>query len=391
MLTVRRARGGSAAGSGGLGARRGRSAAAGAGAGAAPPEPPKPLRGRGGRSPLPEHLPRETRVVPVPEAERTCPQCGADKKCIGHRTSEVLEFVPAQFKILEEQREKLACPRCPEQGVTTAASEKVMDRGRPGPGLLASILVEKFQDAMPLYRQSQQYARFGVSLSPSTLGDWSAVRARRARARGGEDRGAGARLVLPARRRHGDAACWIAITPAGVKRGHIWAFVGRGSRGVPATRRTGRRSIQPPCCRASPASCRAMATRATARCSATTTDELIVPRAASARLRDAHPRQVREGGQGAAMPERPWRSPYFKAIYRVEASRARRSRLSPAGAQGAARRAVAPPRRRAVRVDPRDAPSARAQIRRCTSPRQYALNQEAGLAALLHRRPLRDR
>ncbi|XXT22781.1 IS66 family transposase zinc-finger binding domain-containing protein [Sorangium sp. So ce429] len=49
----------------------------------------------------------------VPEAERKCPQCGADKKCIGHRTSEVLEFVPAQFRIFEEQREKLACPRCP--------------------------------------------------------------------------------------------------------------------------------------------------------------------------------------------------------------------------------------------------------------------------------------
>nr|WP_231864387.1 IS66 family transposase zinc-finger binding domain-containing protein [Sorangium cellulosum] len=138
-----------------------------------PPEPPK-LPRRRGRAPLPAHLPRETRVVPVPEAERKCPQCGADKKCIGHRTSEVLEFVPVQFRVIEEQREKLACPRCPEQGVTTADSEKVMDRGRPGPGLLASIIVEKFDDAMPLYRQAQQYARFGVSLSRSTLGEWSA-------------------------------------------------------------------------------------------------------------------------------------------------------------------------------------------------------------------------
>ncbi|XXR60912.1 transposase [Sorangium sp. So ce385] len=49
-----------------------------------------------------------------------------------------------------------------------------MDRERSGPGLLASIIVEKFEDAMPLYRQAQQYARFGVSLSPSTLGEWSA-------------------------------------------------------------------------------------------------------------------------------------------------------------------------------------------------------------------------
>ncbi|WP_437275449.1 IS66 family transposase [Sorangium sp. So ce375] len=192
-----------------------------------PPEPPKPPRGRGGRAPLPEHLPRETRVVPVPEAERTCPQCGAEKKCIGHRTSEVLEFIPAQFKIIEEQREKLACPRCPEQGVTTADSEKVMDRGRPGPGLLASILVEKFEDAMPLYRQSQQYARFGVSLSPSTLGDWSAFAldvlapvAERI-----EERVLGSFYLCA-----DDTGMRVLDRdhPAGVKRGHIWAFVGTG-------------------------------------------------------------------------------------------------------------------------------------------------------------------
>jgi transposase len=191
-----------------------------------PPEPPKPPpRRRGGRAPLPEHLPRETRIVPVPEAERTCAQCGADKKCIGHRTSEILEFVPAQFKIIEEQREKLACPRCPEQGVTTAPSEKVMDRGRPGPGLLANIVVEKFDDAMPLYRQAEQYARSGVSLSPSTLGDWSAF---------------GLDVLAPVAKRIGERVLSSSYVraddtgirvldrdhPNGVKRGHIWAFVG---------------------------------------------------------------------------------------------------------------------------------------------------------------------
>ncbi|MGK3961838.1 IS66 family transposase [Sorangium sp. So ce118] len=190
-----------------------------------PPESPKPLRGHRGRAPLPAHLPRETRVVPVPEAERKCPQCGADRKCIGHRTSEVLEFVPARFRIIEEQREKLACPRCPEQGVTTADSEKVMDRGRPGPGLLASIIVEKFEDAMPLYRQAQQYARFGVSLSPSTLGEWSAF---------------ALDVLAPVAKRIQErvlGACYVRADdtgmrvldrdhPAGVKRGHIWAFVG---------------------------------------------------------------------------------------------------------------------------------------------------------------------
>jgi transposase len=190
-----------------------------------PPEPPKPPRGRGGRAPLPAHLPRESRVVPVREEERTCPQCGEEKKCIDYRTSEVLEFVPAQFRIIEERREKLACRRCPEQGVTTADSEKVMDRGRPGPGLLASIVVKKFDDAMPLYRQSQEYARLGVSLSPSTLGDWAAF-ALDVLAPVSER--IVARVLGSFYLRADDTGMRVLDRdhPNGVKRGHIWAFVG---------------------------------------------------------------------------------------------------------------------------------------------------------------------
>jgi transposase len=116
-----------------------------------PPEPPKPPRGRGGRAPLPKSkdLPRRPHRVPVAEAERKCPICGAERKCMGTCKSEVLEFKSAHFEIIEEEREKLVCPACPEAGVTTAPSEKVMDRGRPGPNLLPNILVKKFQDAMP--------------------------------------------------------------------------------------------------------------------------------------------------------------------------------------------------------------------------------------------------
>lgn len=189
-----------------------------------PPEPPKPPRGRGGRAPLPPGLPRRQRVVPVPAEERVCEQCGGDKECIGHRTSEVLEFVPAHFIVIEEQREKLACPRCPQEGVSTAPSEKVMDRGRPGPGLLAQIIVKKFEDSMPIYRQSQEFARYRVSLSPSTLGDWASF---------------GLEVLAPVASRiaekalssdylRGDDTGMRVLDrdhPEGVKRGHIWAFV----------------------------------------------------------------------------------------------------------------------------------------------------------------------
>lgn len=191
-----------------------------------PPPPTNPKRPGGGRSPLPAHLPRETRVVAVPEAERACAICGAEKKCVGHSTSEILEFVPAQFRVIEEKREKLECPRCPEQAVT-ALSEKVMDRGRPGPGLLALVLVEKFDDGMPLYRQSLKLARYGMRISDSTLGEWSAfsldvlaplaecVRERVLRTFYVRADDTGMRVLD---RMH----------PNGVKRGHIWGFVGDG-------------------------------------------------------------------------------------------------------------------------------------------------------------------
>jgi transposase len=192
---------------------------------AQPPDPPKPPRGHGGRSALPKDLPRRKRAVPVPDAERVCPRCGAERVCIGYRTSEILDFAPAHFEIIEEQREKLACPRCPDEGVATAPSEKVMDRGRPGAGLLANILVEKFADAMPLYRQAQQYERFGVSLAPSTLGDWAAF---------GIDALAPVAARIEERALHasyvrGDDTGMPVLDhdhPNGVKRGHIWAFVG---------------------------------------------------------------------------------------------------------------------------------------------------------------------
>ena len=194
----------------------------------APPEtPPPPPRGRGGRTPLPAHLPRTTRVVAVPLEERICAQCGAAKVCIGHRSSEVLEFIPAHFQVIEEKREKLACPACPEQGVTTAPSEKVMDRGRPGPGLLAHLLVGKFPDALPIYRQAQGYERCGVSLSTSTLGEWTAF---------------GLDVLAPVAERIFERVLDDFVVqaddtglrvldrdhPMGVKRGHLWAFVGSG-------------------------------------------------------------------------------------------------------------------------------------------------------------------
>jgi len=138
---------------------------------AAPPPPARQPRKRGGRRPLPPNLPRVERLIPVPAAERACTECGTPRATIGWISSEILEFVPAQLIVIDERREKVACPQC-EAHVAAAPSEKVMDGGRPGPRLLGSIIVSKLDDSLPLYRQSKISARGAVHIPDSTLGDW---------------------------------------------------------------------------------------------------------------------------------------------------------------------------------------------------------------------------
>jgi transposase len=121
------------------------------------------------RRPLPEHLPREThRHDPQ---EQACPDCGATLRKLGEDVSEMLEFVPAQFKVIRHVRPKLSCTRC-ERIVQAPAPTRPIERGIAGPGLLAHVLVSKYADHLPLYRQSGIYAREGVELERSTLADW---------------------------------------------------------------------------------------------------------------------------------------------------------------------------------------------------------------------------
>lgn len=120
------------------------------------------------RKPLPEHLPRES-VIHAPEA--TCPDCGTTMKRIGEDVAEMLEYVPARFKVIRHVRPKLSCACC-QRIVQLPAPIRPIDRGLPGPRLLAHVAVSKFADALPLYRQAQIYAREGVELERSTLADW---------------------------------------------------------------------------------------------------------------------------------------------------------------------------------------------------------------------------
>jgi transposase len=120
------------------------------------------------RKPLPDHLPREEEVH---EPACTCPSCGGAMRKLGEDVTEILEYVPASFKVIRHVRPKLSCRIC-ETIAQSPMPSLPIERGRPGPGLLAHVLIAKYADHLPLYRQSGIYARGGVELERSTLADW---------------------------------------------------------------------------------------------------------------------------------------------------------------------------------------------------------------------------
>ena len=134
---------------------------------AARPEAAPTARPR--RKPLPEHLRRED-VTHAP-GQTCCPDCGGSLKQFGEDVSEQLEYVPESFKVIRHVRPKFACTAC-ERVVEAPAPSRPIERGLAGPALLAHVLVSKFCDHQPLYRQSEIYARQGVEIERSTLAGW---------------------------------------------------------------------------------------------------------------------------------------------------------------------------------------------------------------------------
>ena len=123
---------------------------------------------RRGRKELPDNLPREE-VVYLPE-ETHCSCCNAELVQIGEHRTQELEKVPAQLKVIEHVRPKMACSKCKGAKVLVAplpAGVLPIEGARPGPGLLADIAVSKYVDAIPLHRQEQMFARIGLSFPGS--------------------------------------------------------------------------------------------------------------------------------------------------------------------------------------------------------------------------------
>jgi transposase len=135
------------------------------------PASDKPKRKGHGRQRLPKSLKRQRVVFDLAEHEKQCPHCRGALKRIGEEVSERLEYVPASLLVIEEACQKYVCGN----GCTIVTAEKPMapiEKGLPGPGLLAHVVVSKYGDHLPLHRQEAIFLRQGVTLSRKTMCDW---------------------------------------------------------------------------------------------------------------------------------------------------------------------------------------------------------------------------
>ncbi|MBU7580318.1 MAG: IS66 family transposase [Porphyrobacter sp.] len=121
------------------------------------------------RKPIPDHIPRiEVELTP---GTAECGQCGGKLRRLGEDVTEELEYVPGRFIVNRIVRPRMACSGC-DCFTQAPLPSRPIERGRPGPGLLAHVLVNKYADHLPLYRQSQIFDREGLDLDRSTLADW---------------------------------------------------------------------------------------------------------------------------------------------------------------------------------------------------------------------------
>jgi transposase len=190
-----------------------------------PEKTPRPPRQPRTRMPAPAHLERVPNKIPVPTAERACPSCGAERACIGHESTEVIDLIPAKVFVRVDLREKLVCRPCEGEHVRAPLPDKVVAGGRLGLVFVAQLLVDKYVDGLPLHRQRERYARLGIDLSVSTLCDqvkWSTDLLKPLWHAALDE-------VIAARVMHVDGTGLSVLDPAvagGKRLGTLWGYVG---------------------------------------------------------------------------------------------------------------------------------------------------------------------
>lgn len=136
-----------------------------------------PTQKKTGRKPLPADLPRETRLIDLADAEKICPCCHGDLHKIGEEKSEQLEYIPARLKVIETLRPKYACRACEKNATATPIVVAPMPaspipKSMATPSLLAYIIGNKYQLALPLYRQEIIFKQMNIGLNRSTMSNW---------------------------------------------------------------------------------------------------------------------------------------------------------------------------------------------------------------------------
>jgi transposase len=177
-------------------------------------KPSKPARR------LPPALPREIETLDPPET--ACPDCGGTLAQLGEDVSEMLEYVPAHFKVIQTVRPKLCCTRC-DSILQQPAPHRPIAGGMAGPGMLAHVITGKYADHLPLYRQSEIYEREGIDLERSTLADWVGGATRTLEPLVEQLR----RYVLEALKLHADDTPIPVLAPGNgkTKTGRLWTYV----------------------------------------------------------------------------------------------------------------------------------------------------------------------
>ena len=172
----------------------------------------KPERRGHGRKALPESLERRRVVFDLEESQRQCGQCQTPMHKIGEDVSERLEFIPASLQVIEEVRPKYACAK----GCGVVAAQKPaapIEKGLPGPGLLAHVAISKYGDHLPLNRMESIFQRHGVELSRKTMCDWMAACAELVQSGVGAHEGSGADFEGRTDRRYASASAGSRANP----------------------------------------------------------------------------------------------------------------------------------------------------------------------------------
>ncbi len=189
------------------------------------PAPHKQTRHRG-RRPLPAHLMRCVHEIHPPAGERTCPSCQHAKTVFGADVTEELEMIPARFFVNRYVRHKYACRHCQGSVSQGPLPPRPLEKGIPGPGVLADLIASKYAEHLPLYRMQERYRRAGIELTRSTLCDWVShvagltapiVEALK-------------RMVISSRKVHTDDTGITVLDPGaepvGSRRGYMWVYIG---------------------------------------------------------------------------------------------------------------------------------------------------------------------